>query len=342
MQIKCLHKSFYKLYSYARKQEVLDLYRKKYQDIVTKWEDLNEAGTDVKMIPKFVGYSRATYYRAKQILADLNKGIIPPSKAPHKCNKPLWGESEKQRVLQIRRHNPTYGKFKIMIILQRDYGIKLSESTVGRILKHLMTKHLITKSLSAIRTRKKRNFTQGHASPWSYKSYNKMVIGERIQVDHMTVTKNGISVKHFKAWERKSKFIHAQLYSNATSRSARKFLMELLERFPFRIISIQVDGGSEFMGEFEQACFELGLELFVLPPASPSKNGGVERGNRTFREEFFALPTLSDSLGAYRCDLKEALNKYNTYRPHGALDGLTPMEYITKHNYEANNLSQSA
>ena len=60
----------------------------------------------------------------------------------------------------------------------------------------------------------------------------------------------------------------------------------------------------------------------------------IERGNRVFREEFFARSTLSDSLGAFRIDLKGALKKYNNYRPHGALDGLTPMTYISKYNYE--------
>jgi putative transposase len=334
MQIKYLHKSFYKLYGYSRKQENLDTYRRKYQHIVNKWENLKNAGTKEDKIPQFVDYSRATYYRAKKILSNLNKWIIPPSKAPKKRNKPRWGESEKQWVLQIRLHNPTYGKFKIQVILRRDHGLEISESTVGRILNHLKAKGLITKSLSAIRTKKKRDFNNGHAVSWSYKNYNKMVLGERIQVDHMTVTKNGVSFKHFQAWERKSKFIHAQLYDNATSRSAKKFILELLEIAPFSTISIQVDGGSEFMGEFEAACLKLGMELIVLPPASPTKNGGVERGNRTFREECFARPTFSDSLGAFRIDLKEALKKYNTYRPHGALDGLTPMEYITKHNYE--------
>ena len=75
-------------------------------------------------------------------------------------------------------------------------------------------------------------------------------------------------------------------------------------------------------------CKELKIPLIVLPPASPEKNGGVERGNRIFREEFFNQPSLSDSLGALRNDLRDALQKYNTYRPHWALDGLTPMQYI--------------
>jgi len=47
---------------------------------------------------------------------------------------------------------------------------------------------------------------------------------------------------------------------------------------------VQVDGGSEFYGDFEEACKELGIRLFALPPRSPKLNGVVERLNRTFRD----------------------------------------------------------
>ena len=104
--------------------------------------------------------------------------------------------------------------------------------------------------------------------------------------------------------------------------------MELIEQAPFKIISIQVDGGSEFMAEFETACEEMSIPLEVLPPSSPTYNGGVERGNRTFREEFYyRRDLLADSIGAMRFELKKAPNKYNTYRPHKTLGGLTPMAY---------------
>lgn len=335
MQIKSLHSSIYKIYGYARKQETLDAYRKKYQHIVTQWEKHKLAGTKVDKIPSFVGYSRSTYYRAKQVLQDINKGVIPPSKARVTPNKPRWGESEKQRILQLRRENPTYGKAKIAIILNRDFELKISESTVGRILTFLANKKLISRSPSAIRSRKKRNYNKGHAKPWCYKDYKGMKLGERVQVDHMTARKNGVSVKHFQGWDRRSKFIHAQAYGNAKSRTAKRFLEELIKHAPFTIDSIQVDGGSEFMGEFELACQSLGLELIVLPPASPKYNGGVERGNRIFREEFYDRPNRMDSLGAIRNELKKAVNKYNNYRPHAALAGLTPIEYIRNHYLEA-------
>lgn len=335
MQIKCLHKNVYKLYSYARTQECLDKHREKILKPVKIWEKLKRENVSDQTCHEMSGISRAQYYRNRKTLKNLERGIMPPSKRPHKVNKPRWGESEKQWVLKIRRENPTYGKAKIAVILKRDHGGCMSESTVGRILKYLSQKGLAPTSCSAPRVKRKRHFAKRHAQPWTFKNYAHMVIGERIQVDHMTVTKNGLSFKHFQAWDRKSKYIHANVYSNAKSSSAKKFLLELIQKCPFKIRSIQVDGGSEFQAEFEAACQELGLPLMVLPPRKPKYNGGVERGNKTFREEFYNSSRFtSDSIGSVRYDLKQALSKYNSYRPHFALHGLTPLGYIHSHVLE--------
>lgn len=328
MQIKYLHKNVYKLYAYSRTQECLDVYRKKYEDKVQRWKKLRSEGVSIETAQEILGFSRATYYRTKKILKDLEKGISPPSKRPKKVNKPRWGEAELQLVLKVRREDSTYGKEKVTQILKRDHGFPMSESTVGRILKHLKAQGLITKSGSALRTKRKRNF-KGHAKPWTFKDYKTMVMGERVQIDHMTVTKNGICFKHFQAWDRRSKYIDTQVYSDAKSSSAKRFLLDFVKNAPYKILSIQVDGGSEFMDQFEDACAELEIPLIVLPPKKPTYNGGVERGNRTFREEFYNHPSLlADSLGAMRFELKKATEKYNTYRPHRGLKGCTPMQYI--------------
>jgi len=306
----------------------LDVYRKKYEDKVYRWEKLASEGVSIAIAQQILGFSRSTFYKMKKTLKDLEKGISPPSKRPKKVNKPRWGEAELQLVLRIRRENLTYGKEKISCILKRDHGFTMSESTVGRIITHLKAKGLITKSASALRTKRKRNF-QGHAKPWTYKEYRTMVMGERVQIDHMTVTKNGICFKHFQSWDRRSKFIDAAVYSNAKSSSAKRFLLDFVKNSPYKILSIQVDGGSEFMAEFEEVCAELEIPLIVLPPSKPTYNGGVERGNRTFREEFYNRSNLlADSIGDMRFELKKATQKYNTYRPHRALKGLTPMQYI--------------
>lgn len=342
MQIKGLHKNIYRLYSYARTQECLEVYRQKYQKQVQLWEKLATENVSLKLLQETTGISRATYYRHKKILKNLDNGVAPPSKTPKSLNKPKWGEPHKQLVLQIRRANPTYGKEKIAVILKRDHGQTISQSTVGRILKYLIIKNLITRSPSALRTKRKRVFKK-HAKAWEFKDYQTMKLGERVQIDHMTVTKNGITVKHFQAWERKSKYINASVYSNAKASSARRFLIEFVKRAPFVIESIQVDGGSEFMAEFEDGCADLGLPLIVLPPRKPEYNGGVERGNRIFREEFYnRSDLLEDSVRGMQAELNKAIVKYNTYRPHRNLKGMTPMEYIKTTLSEASNLSHSA
>ncbi|MDR0753694.1 MAG: helix-turn-helix domain-containing protein [Holosporaceae bacterium] len=118
---------------------------------------------------------RATYFRRKKILVDMNKGIAPPSKRPKKVRQPLWTKEHCDLVLQIRCENPTYGKAKIAIILKQDHGLKLSESTVGRILKRLVDNGLATKSVSAIKTRRKRIF-KGHTQAWTFKKFEEMKI----------------------------------------------------------------------------------------------------------------------------------------------------------------------
>ena len=65
----------------------------------------------------------------------------------------------------------------------------------------------------------------------------------------------------------------------------------------------------------------------------PEYNGGVERSNRIFREEFYARSDLlADTVNAFKVELKVAVAKYNSYRPHQSIDFLTPLEYIKNYN----------
>ena len=327
MQIRGLHKNIIKLSSYTLSQEKCDEHRKKYEKPVRDWIRLKGEGVSDSSCQEILGISRATFFRYKNKLTDLSKGIVPPSKRPQTLRKPEWGESEIQSVLGLRRENPTYGKAKIAVILRRDFDLHLSESTVGRILKHLFEKGLIIKSLSAPRQKRRRNFKK-HAKPWKY-GMRASKTGEMVQIDHMSVSVNQTKVKHFQAWDPKSKYINAKAYWTASSRTAKRFLMDLIKEAPFKITSIQVDGGSEFMLHFEEACEELGVKLYVLPPKRPQYNGGVERGNRTFREEFYARrDMLADSAGDINYELQKAVLKYNSYRPHASLNMRTPFEYI--------------
>jgi IS30 family transposase len=333
MRLFRLHKNIYKLSSYALSQEKCEVHRKKIERPVREWEFLKAKGLSDSDCQRIVGISRATYYRFKKRLKDLAQGLLPPTRRPRSVQKRLWGEAEIQAVLKIRSANPTYGKAKIAVILKRDHSFTFSESTVGRILKYLKEKGLVQRSDSAPRPKRNRKF-KGYAQPWE-DSLRLPHIGSMIQIDHMTVYKNGITIKHFQAWDPNSKYIYANVFSQANSRSAQKFLEEFIQIAPFKIQSIQVDGGSEFMKHFEQTCQKYQIPLYILPPRRPQLNGGVERGNRIFREEFYNKNTFTaDSIGATRAELKKALQKYNTYRPHNRLKGMTPLYYIQQQQFE--------
>jgi IS30 family transposase len=329
MQPKGLHKNIYRLYSLSKELELTEKYEKLYRDKINLYEQCRDEDMSPSLRQELGVVSKATYHRMKKVLKDISRGIAPPSKRPKKLRKPMWTKADSDLVLKIRTENPTYGKEKICAILQRDHDFKFCATIVGKILKKLKEKGLIEESPSAWKTKKVRNFGNSYASPVKYLAYSQMEIGEYVQIDHMSVTINGIAVKYFQAWDRHSKYICGQVYTNATSACAAKFLEEAVAKCPFKIISVQTDGGSEFMGKFEEKCEELQIKLYILPPRRPDLNGGVERANRTFREEFFdRKDILANNIAELRQELEQVIEKYNKFRPHHMLKNLTPCEYL--------------
>jgi hypothetical protein len=115
--------------------------------------------------------------------------------------------------------------------------------------------------------------------------------GELVQVDTLSVNiRPDKAIKQFTAYDSVARFTAAKAFSTASAGCASNFLDKLLSAFPFAISGIQVDGGSEFMAEFEQACKANGIALFVLPPKRPGLNGAVERGARLMAIRVLCLP----------------------------------------------------
>jgi len=327
MQMFCLHKSIYKLNRLVAPEENFSSPMIFTREAVKTWQNLKKHKVPDKEIARITKISRATFYRWQKAIQTYGlRGIERKSKRPKVFRQSAIPQIFKDKILEIRTENPTYGKAKIAVILKRDFAINLSESSVGRELTKLLLKGKITKSISSCKVKRKRKFT-GHAKKWQY-GMKASSPGELVQIDHMSVTKHNIRMKEFRAWDPVTKVMVADVVSHATSSAAARFLRKVIEEMPFKVKSVQVDGGSEFMKYFEEECQKLGIELFVLPPSRPQWNGGVERGNRTFREEFYAQKDLyAESVGAFKIELKKAVHKYNTYRPHFNLNGLTPYEY---------------
>ena len=155
--------------------------------------------------------------------------------------------------------------------------------------------------------------------------------GEIIQLDTLSLTlaSGRLPIKQFTACDPVAKWTGAQACRNATVNNAKRFLDGLRHHLPFPIQAVQVDGGSGFKADCERECRRRGIDLFELPPRSPELNGHVERNNGAWRSAFYATWDLPD-------DNLEDINRwgdafadaFNTFRPHRALDGLTPAEYL--------------
>src|SRR4051794_25331819 len=78
--------------------------------------------------------------------------------------------------------------------------------------------------------------------------------GELVQIDTLFVNvAPDKAVKHFTAYDPVAKWTVALVAGRATALCAAALLDKLIAEAPFRVEGIQVDGGSEFRAEFEDA-----------------------------------------------------------------------------------------
>jgi transposase len=214
------------------------------------------------------GIARSTYYRwAKRYDPQRLSVLENRSSAPRRVRRPTWTPQHAAAVRQARERYPRWGKDKLAVVLRRE-GIILSVSMIGRILTDLKRRGVLIEP----RPTRLRPHAR-HARPYARRKPQEPLVarpGDLVQLDTMHLTPvPGVERRHFSAVDLISRWSVAGVRSCATAGTARDFLDELDARLPFPIRAIQVDGGSEFMAEFEAACQERGIPLFVLPPRSP-------------------------------------------------------------------------
>lgn len=274
------------------------------------------------------GISRQTFYRWWRRYDPHNLSTLEDrSHRPHRHRQPTWTPSQSEAVLALRREYPRWGKDKLVVLLGRKH-VRLSTSMVGRILNDLKRRGVLVEAPTkvAIRRRKMRG------RPWARRKPPFWPIrrpGDLVQLDTKEVRPaRGVVLKHFSARDMVSRWDVLEVHERATSLAAARFLDTLVDRMPFPIAALQVDGGSEFAAEFEIACQQRNLPLFVLPPRSPKLNGQVERSHRTHHEEFYQVIPDRWTVTQLNPQLRRWEHIYNTVRPHQALNYLTPLEFL--------------
>ena len=214
--------------------------------------------------------------------------------------------------------------------LVRAEGFTASNSTVGRILADLVARGVV-EPVPTLRRRPyarrwtaKRRFARRLPRDLAVREPGGLVQLDTVFVN-LTPTK---AIKHFTAYDPIAKWTVAKAFNRATAQAAASFLDKIIADMPFPVKAIQVDGGSEFMAEFETACEAKGVALYVLPPRRPQLNGAVERCNGAWRYEFYQTYDLPSGVNELNPILDSYQHLYNHHRPHGALAGKTPAQYL--------------
>jgi transposase InsO family protein len=284
------------------------------------WFEHDRRHHNVSFTCRHFGISRQTFYRWKRRYHPLHLQTLESrSSCPKRHRLPTWTTEQILAVKAIRERYPSWGKAKLQWLLRRE-GTRALGVDGGRIPTYLRTKRA------------------PRVDPRSRRA-NTIVFAPTPSANRgVPAAHPGRSTPRYPpvpyAVQQLPLTMSSSLRRSGAARATAKTgppLAAVLARMPLPVKAIQIDGGSEFMAEFEESCRDHGVQLFVLPPRSPKLNGCVERGNRTHTEEFYEWTTAHPSVAGLTPALREWEQVYNTIRPHQALGYLTPIEFLRNH-----------
>ena len=94
--------------------------------------------------------------------------------------------------------------------------------------------------------------------------------------------------------------------------------------------SIRLDNGPEMTSQlFIEWAAAKGIALRFIEPGQPNQNAYIERFNRTYRNEVLDA-YLFKSIEQVQHITEEWLLEYNERRPHDALGGLPPRQFLPR------------
>ncbi|HVA10745.1 MAG TPA: integrase core domain-containing protein [Candidatus Dormibacteraeota bacterium] len=290
------------------------------------WVDYYHAhGSNARLTCRHYGIAHRTFYRYYNRFKQQGMlGLEARSQRPHKVRQPTTPRPVINAVKQLRTANPEYSKYKLAVILKRDYGYSVSASTVGRVISKydlfftppVKPKGHPDRLKSAKRLRKPKDFTA--TKP-----------GDLVEVDVKHLPNMSQKRYAFVAVDVVSKQVAVHVGSTISSKQGALAWKKAVYRLGLPKAAL-TDNGSENVGAFTELLKTQPTEHYWARPRQPKDKPHVERFIGSLERECLQWGGVATDLVDQQDIINQWLNKYHSYRPHQSLNYLTPDAYLAK------------
>lgn len=290
------------------------------------WVDYYHAhGSNARLTCRHFGIAHRTFYRYyNRFKTQGLRGLETQSHRPQRVRQPLTPLPVVDTVRSLRTANPELSKYKLAVILKRDYGYALSASSVGRIMQRYGLYFM-----PPVRPKShpyRRTGIQRLRKPSSLKPSKP---GDLIEVDVKHLPHLGSKHYGFVAIDVVSKQATVHVASTISTKQAALAWQKAVTRLGLPK-AVLTDNGSENLGAFYQLLKEQQIPQYFARPRTPKDKPYVERFIGTLEKEFIQWGGVAIDLADQQSMVDAWLEKYHNYRPHQALNYLTPNEYKAK------------
>lgn len=295
-----------------------------------KWIDYYREKKNVTETCRHFDIGRSLFYKWYNRYQKMGIiGLEDQSKRPYAVRKREVLPEVIEAIDEIRTENKAWSKYKVSEIVRRDYGFVVSSSTVNRIFhdKNLFWPSPITNSQVGA---KKAWKIRRERAP---KGIRGACPGSLVEIDVKVLNYFGRVFYQFTAIDTCTKIKYIRIYTRKTANCGQRFVKSMLNYYPFRIRHINSDNGGEFLAECHAYLGERKIKHFFSRPRTPKDNPMIENTIKADEYEFWAWGNLADTAEQLNNKADYWVWKFNNYRPHQALNYLTPMKYF-KDNYE--------
>ena len=291
-----------------------------------KWIDYYHAhNNNARLTCRHFGIAHRTFYRYyDRFKLQGLVGLESRSHRPSHVRQPLTPRPVVDIVRKLRKTNPELSKYKLAVILKRDYGYSLSASSVGRIL----TRYQLFFA-PPVRPKShpyRRTSIQRLRKPSSLQPSKP---GDLVEVDVKHLPHLGSKHYGFVAIDVVSKQACVHVSSSITAKHGRIAWEKATAKLGLPK-AVLTDNGSENLGAFAQLLQEQPTEHYFARPRTPKDKPHVERFIGTLEREFIQWGGVALDVADQQELVDVWLAKYHNYRPHQALGYLTPDEYLAK------------